>query len=111
MAAPGRTHSAAGAFNRRTSCQTKHDRRPGPMTTAIHARNLTRHYGSTKAVDGIDLDIPAGRIVGLIGPNGAGKTTALKAVLGLTRYRGRLKVLGRRPDQIGRASCRDRMMK
>ncbi|HLR87817.1 MAG TPA: ABC transporter ATP-binding protein [Wenzhouxiangella sp.] len=77
------------------------------MTTAIHARNLTRHYGSTKAVDGIDLDIPAGRIVGLIGPNGAGKTTALKAVLGLTRYRGRLKVLGRRPDRDRRKLMED----
>ncbi len=67
------------------------------MTAIIHARGLTRHYGRYKALDGIDLDIPAGRIVGLIGPNGAGKTTALKAILGLSRYQGELSVLGKDP--------------
>ena len=52
------------------------------MTNVIEARGLTKRYGRTTAVDNIDFEIPAGRIVGLIGPNGAGKTTALKAVLG-----------------------------
>jgi ABC-2 type transport system ATP-binding protein len=75
------------------------------MTSTIKARNLRRHFGQTRALDGIDLDIPAGRIVGLIGPNGAGKTTALKAILGLGRYRGELEVLGLDP-----ASQRDRLM-
>lgn len=69
------------------------------MTAIIQARGLTRHYGRFKALDGIDLDIPAGRIVGLIGPNGAGKTTALKAILGLSRYRGQLSVLGKDPSR------------
>jgi len=60
----------------------------------IHARNLTKQYGTTKALDGVSFDIEAGRIVGLIGPNGAGKTTALKAILGLTDFQGELSVLG-----------------
>ncbi|RFF32849.1 ABC transporter ATP-binding protein [Wenzhouxiangella sediminis] len=69
------------------------------MSLTIHARDLKRYYGSNRAVDGIDLEIPSGRIVGLIGPNGAGKTTALKAILGLTGFDGQLEVLGRKPDK------------
>ncbi|MCC5864645.1 MAG: ABC transporter ATP-binding protein [Wenzhouxiangella sp.] len=75
------------------------------MNPTIKARNLRRHFGRTRALDGIDLDIPAGRIVGLIGPNGAGKTTALKAILGLSSYEGELSVLGLDP-----ARQRDRLM-
>lgn len=65
----------------------------------ISARGLTKKYGRTLAVDDIDLEIPAGRIVGLIGPNGAGKTTALKAILGLATYEGELEVLGFDPSR------------
>ena len=79
------------------------------MTATIQARNLRRHFGQTRALDGIDLDIPAGRIVGLIGPNGAGKTTALKAILGLGSYEGELEVLGMNPrhqrDELMREVC------
>lgn len=68
------------------------------MTTPIiSARGLTKRYGSTVAVDHIDLEIPPGRVVGLIGPNGAGKTSALKAILGLATFEGELSVLGRNP--------------
>ena len=67
------------------------------MNNVIEARGLTKRYKSTIAVDNIDLDIPAGRIVGLIGPNGAGKTSALKAILGLANYEGELSVLGKNP--------------
>jgi ABC-2 type transport system ATP-binding protein len=63
----------------------------------IEARGLRKVFGNTIALDGIDLNIEEGRIVGLIGPNGAGKTTALNAILGLTSYQGQLKVLGRDP--------------
>src|SRR5215213_7815131 len=63
----------------------------------IEARGLRKTFGSTVAVDGLDLHIEEGRIVGLIGPNGAGKSTALNAILGLTPYQGELKVLGRDP--------------
>lgn len=77
------------------------------MTATIKARNLRRHYGQTRALDGVDLDIPAGRIVGLIGPNGAGKTTALKAILGLGSYQGELEVLGLDPSHQRDALMRD----
>ena len=67
------------------------------MNPIIRARGLSKRYGTAKALDGIDFDIEAGRIVGLIGPNGAGKTTALKAILGLTNFDGELSVLGLDP--------------
>src|SRR5207237_2433314 len=63
----------------------------------IEARGLSKAYGTTIALDGVDLCVEEGRILGLIGPNGAGKTTALNAILGLTSYEGELKVLGRDP--------------
>ena len=63
----------------------------------IEARGLRKAFGPTVALDGIDLRVDEGRILGLIGPNGAGKTTALNAILGLTPYEGELKVLGRDP--------------
>ena len=63
----------------------------------IEARGLRKAFGTTVAVDGVDLRVEEGRILGLIGPNGAGKTTALNAILGLTPYQGELRVLGRDP--------------
>ncbi|HEY2179917.1 MAG TPA: ABC transporter ATP-binding protein [Caulobacteraceae bacterium] len=63
----------------------------------IEARGLTKRYGSTLALAGIDLKVEEGRILGLIGPNGAGKSTALNAILGLTPFEGELTVLGRDP--------------
>jgi ABC-2 type transport system ATP-binding protein len=63
----------------------------------IEARGLRKTYGANTALDGVDLHVDEGRILGLIGPNGAGKTTALNAILGLTPYQGELKVLGRNP--------------
>jgi ABC-2 type transport system ATP-binding protein len=67
------------------------------MTTIIEARGLTKNYGDTPALRGIELNVQSGRIVGLIGPNGSGKTTAIKAILGLTGFDGELKVLGKDP--------------
>lgn len=63
----------------------------------IEARGLRKAFGATVALDGVDLHIEEGRILGLIGLNGAGKTTALNAILGLTPYQGQLSVLGRDP--------------
>jgi ABC-2 type transport system ATP-binding protein len=63
----------------------------------IEARGLRKSFGSTIALDGINLQVDEGRILGIIGPNGAGKTTALNAILGLIRYEGELRVLGRDP--------------
>jgi ABC-2 type transport system ATP-binding protein len=75
----------------------------------IDARGLRKSFGATVALNGIDLRVDEGRILGLIGPNGAGKTTALNAILGLTTYQGELRVLGRDPwverDQLMRDVC------
>jgi len=75
----------------------------------IEARGLRKSFGTTVAVDGVDLRVEEGRILGLIGPNGAGKTTALNAILGLTSYQGELRVLGRDPwmerDRLMRDVC------
>jgi ABC-2 type transport system ATP-binding protein len=75
----------------------------------IEARGLRKAFGKTTALDGIDLRVEEGRILGIIGPNGAGKTTALNAILGLTAYEGELRVLGRDPwierDQLMRDVC------
>src|SRR5438876_312356 len=65
--------------------------------TCVEARGLRKGFKTTPALDGIDLRIEEGRILGLIGPNGAGKTTALNAILGLTPFEGELKVLGQDP--------------
>ena len=63
----------------------------------IEARGLRKAFGTTLALDGVNLRVDEGRILGLIGPNGAGKSTALNAILGLIPYQGDLKVLGRDP--------------
>src|SRR5438477_1403738 len=63
----------------------------------IEARGLRKVFGTTVALDDVDLRMEEGRILGIIGPNGAGKTTLLNAILGLTAYQGELRVLGRDP--------------
>jgi ABC-2 type transport system ATP-binding protein len=63
----------------------------------IDANGLRKAFGKTMALDGIDLKVEPGRILGLIGPNGAGKSTALNAILGLIPFEGELTVLGRNP--------------
>jgi ABC-2 type transport system ATP-binding protein len=60
----------------------------------IEARGVRKSFGKTVALNGVDLRVEEGRILGLIGPNGAGKTTALNAIVGLTQFQGELKVLG-----------------
>src|SRR6202158_4379063 len=84
-------------------------RRSAEAMTIIEARGLRKAFGTTIALDGVDLRIEEGRILGLIGPNGAGKTTALNAILGLTPYQGELRVLGLNPwterDQLMRDVC------
>src|SRR6204780_3403510 len=77
--------------------------------TVIEARGLGKGFGTTIALDGVNLRVEEGRILGIIGPNGAGKTTALNAILGLTPYQGELRVLGRDPwterDRLMRDVC------
>ncbi|TYL55315.1 ATP-binding cassette domain-containing protein [Nocardioides sp. BGMRC 2183] len=50
------------------------------MTTMIRASGLTKHYGSVKALQGLDLEVPEGKVLALLGPNGAGKTTAVRCL-------------------------------
>jgi ABC-2 type transport system ATP-binding protein len=79
------------------------------MTAVIEARGLRKSYGSNRALDDVTFSVAPGRIVGMIGANGAGKTTALKAILGLTSFKGDLTVLGRNPrtqrDELMRDVC------
>ncbi|MFB4315208.1 ABC transporter ATP-binding protein [Actinomadura sp. 21ATH] len=64
----------------------------------LRAEGLTKRYGRREALSGVDLDIPAGRVVGLVGPNGAGKSTLLNLACGLLEpTSGSLRVLGSRP--------------
>src|SRR5580658_7889691 len=102
---------------RRPSCRSPRSRirrRSPPRRSAeamacIEARGLRKAFGTTIALDGVDLRVEEGHILGLVGPNGAGKTTALHAILGLTPYQGELRVLGRDPwaerDQLMRDVC------
>ena len=75
----------------------------------IEARGLRKAFGANVALDGLDLKVEAGRILGLIGTNGAGKSTALLAMLGLTPDEGELTVLGHNPwterDRLMRDVC------
>lgn len=65
------------------------------METAIRARGLTRRFGSTVAVDAVDLDIPRAHIYGFLGPNGSGKSTTIRMLCGLlTPSAGSAEVLG-----------------
>jgi ABC-2 type transport system ATP-binding protein len=61
----------------------------------IRLTNLTKRYGSFTAVDGLDLEIPAGTLFGFLGPNGAGKTTTLRMIAGILRPSGgRVEIAG-----------------
>jgi ABC-2 type transport system ATP-binding protein len=77
------------------------------MPPLIEAHDLSKNYGKHVALDHVNFAVETGRIVGLIGPNGAGKTTALRAILGLTPYEGRLRVLDREPFGDRAALMRD----
>src|SRR3954453_17108867 len=90
---------------RETAGRQSPARRVAESMPCIEARGLRKSFGNTVALDGLDLRVQEGRILGIIGPNGAGKTTMLNAILGLTPYQGELKVLGRDPW-----SERDRLM-
>src|SRR6059058_3808397 len=81
-------------------------KRSAKAMACIEARGLRKAFGTTVALDGIDVRVEEGHILGLIGPNGAGKTTALNAILGLTSYEGQLTVLGRDPW-----NARDQLMR
>ncbi|HWH13574.1 MAG TPA: ABC transporter ATP-binding protein [Miltoncostaeaceae bacterium] len=78
-----------------------HGHDPAP---AVRARGLVKRFGDRVAVDGVDVDVPAGACVGFLGPNGAGKTTTMRMLCCLTpRDGGELAVLGRDPEREPRA--------
>jgi len=65
------------------------------MTNIIQFENMHKCFGKTAAVDGLDLEVPEGRILAFLGPNGAGKTTTIKTMLNLYQPdEGRVSVLG-----------------
>jgi len=75
---------------------------PSP-SSAVHVRNLRKAYGSTVAVDGVDLDVHTGEVFALLGPNGAGKTTTVEVLEGhRDRDAGEVLVLGTDPRDGGR---------
>src|SRR5579864_1433245 len=68
----------------------------------VTVRGLRKAYGDRAVVDGLDLDVPAGEIVGLIGANGAGKTTTVECIQGLRRPdAGTMRILGLDPITRG----------
>lgn len=68
---------------------------------AARVRGLRKTFGRVVAVDGVDLDLPPGAIVGMLGPNGSGKTTLIRMLLGLTRpTAGCVELLGRSGDEL-----------
>lgn len=69
------------------------------MDFAVETRGLTRDFGSFRAVDGIDLAVPAGSFYGFLGPNGAGKSTTIKCLTGLLKPSGgSMRILGMDPE-------------
>ncbi|WP_372495667.1 ATP-binding cassette domain-containing protein [Kitasatospora humi] len=75
----------------------------GLASSAISVRELSKRFGSLTALDGIDLEVPAGTVFGLLGPNGAGKTTAIRILTTILRpTSGRAEVLGH--DVVGEAA-------
>src|SRR5437868_5052673 len=93
-----------GALNMACNDHPSTPKAGAPGTPVIEARGLRKAFGATVALDGVNLWVEEGRILGVIGPNGAGKTTMLNAILGLTPYQGELKVLGRDPWSEDRKS-------
>jgi heme exporter protein A len=77
---------------------------------AVLARGLSKHYGPVTALDGLDLEVPAGQFVLLLGPNGAGKSTLLRLLAMLLRpTSGTLRLHGADPSPSGAVSLRARI--
>ncbi|MFT8637914.1 MAG: ATP-binding cassette domain-containing protein [Pseudoclavibacter sp.] len=76
-----------------------------PAAPLVRGTGIVRAFGPHRAVDGVDIEVRAGEVVGLIGANGAGKTTLLRILLGLDRSdTGEISVLGSSPARFDRAA-------
>jgi ABC-2 type transport system ATP-binding protein len=74
------------------------DERGGPNAAAVTFEEVSKHYGTVKAVDNLTLEIPKGRTIAFLGPNGAGKSTSIDMLLGLKKpTHGTVRVFGRTP--------------
>ena len=74
------------------------------MSATLECSGLTKRFGATAALDGVNISIAPGRVVGLLGPNGSGKTTLIKIANGLlTPSAGELKVCGEKPGKQSKA--------
>ena len=72
--------------------------------TILECRDLTKRFGSVLALDGVNLSIEPGRVIGLLGPNGSGKTTLLKLANGLlTPSEGEILINGEAPGKRSRS--------
>ncbi|MEI8239868.1 MAG: ATP-binding cassette domain-containing protein, partial [Actinomycetota bacterium] len=72
------------------------------MDFAVVSRALTKRFGDSVALDGVDLSVPVGQVFGFVGPNGAGKTTTIRLMLDLLRpSEGDLRVLDMHPQRDG----------
>lgn len=79
---------------------------PDDEGPAVRARGLVRHFGAVVAVDGLDVDVAAGELLGLVGPDGAGKTTTMRLLAGLLRPDGgTARILG--ADPMGGGAVRE----
>ncbi|MGN7226428.1 ABC transporter ATP-binding protein [Dietzia maris] len=83
---------------------TDHAATAGPVTTLVEATGLRMTYGATTALDGLDMALAPGQIVGLLGENGCGKTTLLKILAGvLAGYSGDVRIAGHTPGPESKA--------
>ena len=83
---------------------TDHAATAGPVTTLVEATGLRMTYGATTALDGLDMTLAPGQIVGLLGENGCGKTTLLKILAGvLAGYSGDVRIAGHVPGPESKA--------
>ncbi len=74
------------------------------MTTAFECSGLNKRFGAVKALDGVNISVAPGRVIGLLGPNGSGKTTLIKLANGLlTPSSGTMTVCGEKPGKASKA--------
>ncbi|HZB50909.1 MAG TPA: ATP-binding cassette domain-containing protein, partial [Mycobacteriales bacterium] len=77
------------------------------MATTVEVRDLVKHYGGVRAVDGLSFTVKPGKVTGFVGPNGAGKSTTLRVLLGLDAPDAGRALVGGRPYRSLRTPLRE----